>query len=324
MARFYKKDLFGMVKAEGGMSDPEVSEVRMAIKEYRELLGRVQSAEKTASRAKDEAKDRIERIKEEAREAIEDFERQAEANAAKKVAAAQVAAMRSEQEAVNLKKQLEEAREIVRNEKYLNENLTRIMRERANQARGIKPKKQHDGYLVMECRQWTERYSEEVWDTEDHMMRYGGNPRIARKKGYLRTEQKTVAVWKSILQTPYDASLPLEQIKYRVEEDLWNSGILKDIGCQGMAESSANGQNTYLEQDVGRPENSLYKWAYKANYRTGFWELELYTTKSLQVPKNRRPPQKIKERKRRQKQEVSEVHGKIADDEFDLLFDGLD
>lgn len=63
-------------------------------------------------------------------------------------------------------------------------------------------------------------------------------------------------------------------------------------------------------------------------YASGFWGLELYTTKSLQVPENRRQPQKIKGRKRKQKQEVFEAPGKtskkIADNEFDLLFDGLD
>lgn len=39
------------------------------------------------------------------------------------------------------------------------QNVYRIMRERANAARGIVPKKSHDGYLVLNSRQWKERYS---------------------------------------------------------------------------------------------------------------------------------------------------------------------
>lgn len=293
MTKFYKKGPLGMTKAEAGMSDPEVSEVRMSIKEYRELLDSVRSAEKSAESARAMAEDRIAGIREKAKEKIEEARRQAEAESDRKVEEARNEARKYFGETKDLKKQLKEAKEIIQNEKYLNENLTRIMRERANQAQGLRPKKQHDGYIVLESRQWTERYTEESWDTEDHKRRYSENRGVAIKKKYLRIENKTAAVWKSILQTPYDASIPLENIQYRVEEeDLWKNGILKDIGCRGMCESFANGRYTnFGRDDNGDEKNGLYKWVFKANYKTGLWELEIYTTKALTVPEYRRPPQ---------------------------------
>lgn len=35
--------------------------------------------------------------------------------------------------------------------------------------------------------------------------------------------------------------------------------------------------------------NGMYKWQYKANYKMGLWEVEIFTTKSLRVPDYRRP-----------------------------------
>lgn len=293
MTRFYKKGPLGMAKAEAGMSDPEVSEVRMSIKEYRELLDSVRSAEKLAESARAMAEDRIAGIREKAKEKIEEARRQAEAESDRKVEEARDVARKYFRKIESLKKQLEETNEISQSEKNLNRNLTRIMCERANQVRGIQPKKRHDGYIVLESRQWTERYTEETWDTEDHKRRYSENRGAAIKKKYLRIENKTAAVWKSILQTPYDASIPLENIQYRVEEeDLWKKGILKDIGCRGMCESFANGRYTnFGRDDNGDEKNGLYKWVFKANYKTGLWELEIYTTKALTVPEYRRPPQ---------------------------------
>ena len=335
MPKFYKKGPLGrMVEAEGGSSDPELTEVRMTPKEYKGLYDQIHAAQKEAAHARSAADSRISDIKEKAREKIESVRRQAEADAEKKVAAAQADVRRIGQDATNLRKQLEEAKEIIRNEKYLNANMTRIMRERANQSRGIQPKKQHDGYIVLESRQWTERYTEETWDTEDHKRRYSENRGAAIKKKYLRIENKTAAVWKSILQTPYDASIPLKNIQYRVEEeDLWKKGILKDIGCRGMCESFANGRYAYFgTNDDGSEKNGLYKWVFRANYRTGFWELEIYTTNALTVPEYRRPTsaqkkiRKVKEKNKKQpepKPESESFRGNAAEEKGNL-FEGLD
>ena len=299
MTRFYKKGPLGMVKAEAGMSDPDVAEVRMSMKEYRGLLDDIQSAEKSAASARAMAEDRIDRIKENAREKNADVRRQAEADAEKKAAAAQTDARRIGQEVDSLRKQLAEAQAAVQNEKTLNENLLRIMRERANQSRSLRPKKKHDGYLVLESRQWKEKYKVDVWDTEDHMMRYGGNFGVARKKGYLRTVQKTADTWKSLLQTPYESRIPLDQVRYKVEEELFRKGILTNIGCTGMYDG-------YKDGAFDKNENILYRWVFKANHHSRLWELEIYTTNELTVPEYRLPSQKIKEKSKKRPEPKSE------------------
>ena len=123
MTRFYKKGPLGMAKAEAGMSDPEVSEVRMSIKEYRELLDSVRSAEKSAANTQAKAEDRIAGIREKAEEKIEEARRQAEAESDRKVEEARNEARKYFGETKDLKKQLKEAKGIIQNEKYLNENL---------------------------------------------------------------------------------------------------------------------------------------------------------------------------------------------------------
>lgn len=319
MTRFYKKGPLGMTKAEAGMSDPEVMEVRMSIKEYRELLDSVRSAEKSAASARAMAEDRIAGIREKTKEKIEEARRQAEAEAEKRISAAQDAARRIKKEATSLQEQLAEAQTAVQNEKNLNENLVRIMRERANQSRGIKPKKQHDGYIVLESRQWKEKYKVDVWDTEDHMMRYGGNFGVARKKGYLRTVQKTADTWKSLLQTPYESRIPLDQVRYKVEEELFRKGILTNIGCTGMYDG-------YKDGAFDKNENILYRWVFKANHHSRLWELEIYTTNELTVPEYRLPSQKIKEKSKKRpepKSESTNIRENVVE-EGENLFADLD
>ena len=304
MPKFYKRGALGrMVEAEGGSSDPELAEVRMTEEEYRGMVDQIRSAKRDAEYARADAREKIAAAQRRSQQEAAEYKRQAEATADRRVQIAQAGARKSEEEAVALRAELSATREALQKEKYLHGNMIRIMKERANQTRGIKPKKQHDGYLVLESRQWVERYTVETWDTEDHKKRYSEDLRTAIRQGYLRVEQKTANVWKSILQTPYDASIPLNQIRSKVEDDdLWVGGILKDIGCPGMCENVANG--TYMEfgkSEDGYDQNGLYKWKFKANYRSGLWELEIFTTKSLRVPEHRRPPQRLKGKGKPQK-----------------------
>ena len=300
MAKFYKSGTFGlMVEAEGGASDPELAEVRMTAEEYRNIWSQMRQAEREVEYAKANAQKRVSEAWEQADRDSEAAVRKAEEEAQRKIDAKQQEVDAIRNAAVVLKGQLDKAKEELKNEKNLHKNLLRIMRERANQARGIKPKKEHDGYIVLESRQWVEKYTEETWDTEEHKKIFNNTAKRkdAIRNGYLRIEHKTANVWKSVIQTPYDASLPIRQIRDRVEDDdLWNGGILDDIGCTGMCENKDNG--TYMDfgkTDEGYDINGLYKWLFKANYRTGLWEMEIFTTKSLRVPEHRRPPRRMKE-----------------------------
>lgn len=149
------------------------------------------------------------------------------------------------------------------------QNVYRIMRERANAARGIVPKKQHDGYLVLSSRQWKERYS----------------AIINGKK-----TQCSANVWKSVLETPYDVALAADQIKTQIENDL--KLIISDIGCHCMVQDNGGYKTSMEKIENGREKNVLYKWDLVANFKSGLWLLEIYTTKGLTVPESRRPVRK--------------------------------
>ena len=151
------------------------------------------------------------------------------------------------------------------------QNIYRIMRERANAARGIVPKKSHDGYLVLSSRQWIERYPAVI----------GG-----------KKMQCSAAIWKSVLETPYDVAITADQIDQQVENDLRK--IMSDIGCHCMVSEKDNGRykNGMEKIENSREKNVLYKWDLVANFKSGLWLLEIYTTKGLTVPESRRPVQK--------------------------------
>ena len=151
------------------------------------------------------------------------------------------------------------------------QNVYRIMRERANAARGIVPKKSHDGYLVLSSRQWIERY-----------------PAVVSGKKM----QCSTAVWKSVLETPYDVALVADQIGKQIENDLRT--IVNDIGCHCMVSDKDNGRYKISMEKIenSREKNILYKWDFVANFRSGFWQLEIYTTQGLTVPESRRLQQK--------------------------------
>lgn len=148
------------------------------------------------------------------------------------------------------------------------QNVYRIMRERANAARGIVPKKSHDGYLVLSSRQWIERYP----------AIFGG-----------KKIQCSTVVWKSVLETPYDVALVANRIGKQIENDLRT--IVNDIGCHCMVSDKDNGRYKISMEKIenSREKNVLYKWGFVANFKSRFWQLEIYTTQGLTVPESRRP-----------------------------------
>lgn len=297
MAQYYKKGSLGMmVKAEGGASDPELTEVRLTADEYADMWKRIHAAERATKEAEAAGERKLNELRRSANKQIAQYETEANERAASREKAADLARQAAEQKAAVAQATAEEMREEVKRANYLNGNLKRIARERANAARGITPKKEHDGYLVLSSRQWTEHYQVDEWDTDAHKQDYDTPEKRATaiKCKYLKVVSKTADVWKSVLQTPYDASLALNQIRGLVEDDdLWDGGVLQDIGCPAMCQNKNNGiYQDFGKNDDGYEINGLYKWKFVANYKSGFWEVEIFTTKSLQVPQHRRPPKR--------------------------------
>lgn len=305
MAQFLKRATLGrLVTAEGGASDPELAEVRLTVDEYKEMWKRIRQAEEDKRQAFSE----IEKTKKNADLRIEErtrlmnrqlnqYKEDVDWNAAYKVELAETAKKAAEKKEKEALAKAELVNEELKKQEALNRNLKRIARERANAARGITPKKNHDGYLVLSSRQWVEHYDYKLSEEE-----YNAKPEEFKAcHRFPYTEHRTADVWKSILQTPYDASLPLNQIRGLVEDDdLWDNHILRDLGCSEMNASDINGlYHTFDQDDQGHEYNGMYKWNFIANYKSGFWELEIYTTKNLRVPEHRRPRSNIQKSKKR-------------------------
>lgn len=300
MPRFYKKTALGFMSEAEDPDDPEVTEVRLTADEFQRLREQIARFRKEAEVARsDAARQEVDARRRTDRE-LTDHKRKVDEQADSIVAEARREVEVCELVIESQKEQLEKVKAELRNEKSLNTNLVRIMRERANQARGIRPKKNHDGYIVLGSRQWTEKYMEEVWDSEEHAEKYGnGEYRShAVKQGYLRLEKKMVNTWRSIIQTPYSASLPVEPVRARVKKEIGK--VSADIGVEyHIDETNKDNCHDWQIPDYEECANMLYRAQYSANYKTGFWELTIYTTKSLRVPENRCPVKQ--ERTQRQK-----------------------
>ena len=71
----------------------------------------------------------------------------------------------------------------------LNTNLKRICRERANADRGLKPKKQHNGYVALATSSYLERYR-----TSDR-------------------EMKEFLAYRTVIQTPYSVKFTMKSVE---------------------------------------------------------------------------------------------------------------
>lgn len=258
--RFVKKNLGGYRECPGGYSDPECTHVIITRDEYSELIDNITWEKSKRINAESEAEKKIKKAIEQAEQKIKTNTHLINQEYSEKVA--------------DLELRLEEAEWDVNTQKNLNRNLLRIMRERANAKRGILNKKEHLGYIVMNSRQYNQKYKE-----------YSSN----------KTVFKEVITWKTTIQTPYDASVPINQIKGEIFEDLVHRGVLAELRVQQYSSDKAlkgGGEYTVFKDDEGRIINGIYNTQYNANYKSGFWEIDIFHTKSIAVPVEMRPPQR--------------------------------
>ena len=164
-----------------------------------------------------------------------------------------------EKEKNALSDRIAELEQAVDQAKGLNRNLLRISRERANADRRLSPKKEHDGYLVLQSREWRERLS----------------------------DRSTMHTWKSVIQTPYDASMEPEIAKNQIFDDLVKY-VLSDLGVNRYIPAE---EGNCLSPEDGDTGNTLYCWRYEADYRSGYWTIIIYTINPLVVPAERRAKQ---------------------------------
>ncbi len=287
MPKFYKRGALGrLVEAEDAY-DPAIAEVWMPVQEYRDFKKEIRDAKAKA----DHAERRMRNILQGNRTQDEEKIKKLEAEVQKKISEENAIVEQQKSLIADLENRVKRAEADAADAIGLNQNLIRIMKERANQERGIRPKKQHEGYLVLECRQWTEKYVEEVWDHPDHKAKYDNDEyrALAKKKRYLMLDHKAANVWKSVIQTPFDASIPLEYIREEARRPLFL--LIQTLGITHT--SSVMGKYfPFDDGDSKEKRNTMYRIRFNANYREGFWEAEIFTTKALVVPEQMRPPRR--------------------------------
>ena len=116
----------------------------------------------------------------------------------------------------------------------------------------------------------------------------------AKEKGYLRVDRKKAIVWKSTIQTPYDATIPIEEVEKRIEQEMKTA--LHDFGVESRLEPEQNGDfYDFGTNDDGSKKNVMYRWMYSRNCRTRLWGMEFFTPESLHISEDRLPPQKNKD-----------------------------
>jgi len=282
MARFLKKGPFGrMVDSDDGALDPNLVEVCLRPDEYQNLIQEIKKLENDVNELKAEADEREDAAYQDANEQLKQFKEKIQKDSAaqmqKQSDDAERRVRRAQEAQIQAEKQVTEMSEKLAKQIDLNSGLKRITRERANAKRGISPKKDRSGYIVLLAEQYRQQYRTEI-STEEWRAEHPD----ANETEYRAHESRSVSVWKTTLQTPYDAGLSLEEIR----EDLWNdllNKVLYDIGIRKIQSWELNGQyRRWMEKDEIDDSASevcgLYRWDYRKNFRDGFWELILYQT----------------------------------------------
>ena len=143
----------------------------------------------------------------------------------------------------------------------LNQNFKRISRERANADRGIKPKKERSGYVVLSSRQKKYRY----------------------KKN--RDTMVEVYLWETVIQTPYVVSFTAEQAMTETRDlfarDENGEWLIGKLGIRG----EYNGKYEEMLADrrcaTWKDYNIIVEKTFNANAKAGYWEIIITHTKPL-------------------------------------------
>lgn len=176
----------------------------------------------------------------------------------------------------NLINQLNKAKKIINNlkddikvEKAKNDNLMRIMRERANAKRGLKPKKEHDGYIPL--------FNKETV----FCFKY---------KKLNKIQSINYNVWKLKLETPYSSKLELDFIVKDIENYLLHSyqdlkfDILSRFNFNSLVEKE-NINDVKRFKDIMKNTDKVYVFniKYEVNFKKGLWEIELLSNREIKI-----------------------------------------
>lgn len=158
----------------------------------------------------------------------------------------------AENQIQTLKDKLEVSNVYALERENLNKNLLRIMKERANADREIVPKKKHHGYIIL--------YLQELY---------------VKQEAYKSSTCDEPPTWKTQIQTPYPINFKSFEIKKQIFEDFEDNGIFAEMGIQTVSDNEETGIK-------------IHHYLFRANIRTGYWEIEFYTMGEINIPQSMR------------------------------------
>ena len=158
----------------------------------------------------------------------------------------------AENQIQTLKDKLEVSNVYALEQENLNKNLLRIMKERANADREIVPKKKHHGYIIL--------YLQELY---------------VKQEAYKSSTCDEPPTWKTQIQTPYPINFKSFEIKKQIFEDFEDNGIFAEMGIQTVSDNEETGIK-------------IHHYLFRANIRTGYWEIEFYTMGEINIPQSMR------------------------------------
>lgn len=248
MEKAYKGMMGGYSVLKDGDEKHSATHVVLTTEEYNDLLWNIRTLKSNLSDEKTAHKNEVADIN---KKAVA-YKKRADENAQSVKAAAEARAKVAEEERDR--------------QTSLNKNLLRITRERANAKRGLQPKREHSGY----------RFSAKIMQTKT----ISGHD---KKKGAIYTD-----VWTATLETPYDGTIPIHQIEDHIFDDLMGeAGILKKLYINYWTFKGSNRlwKGTYSEamEDNEEKKNYLFDYKFMVNPKSGLWEIQITTTKSIRA-----------------------------------------
>lgn len=233
----------GYKAVQGGHSDPECTHVIMTLEEYNELLQEIRDAAADGKRVKDEAARAAAASAANAEKAVKKIQ----ADAAQKIA--------------QLQNIVETERAGKEYQIGLNQDFKRIARERANADRGIKPKKERSGYVVLSSRQKKYKYKEN------------------------RHDMAEVYLWETVIQTPYVVSFTAEQAMTETQElfarDEQGHWLIGRLGIAGEYGGKYEDMLDDPRCATWKDYNIIVEKIFNANVKAGYWEIIITHTKPL-------------------------------------------
>ena len=233
----------GYKAVQGGHSDPECTHVIMTLEEYNELLQEIRDAAADGKRVKDEAARAAAASAANAEKAVKKIQ----ADAAQKIA--------------QLQNIVETERAGKEYQIGLNQDFKRIARERANADRGLKPKKERSGYVVLSSRQKKYKYKEN------------------------RHDMAEVYLWETVIQTPYVVSFTAEQAMTETQElfarDEQGHWLIGRLGIAGEYDGKYEDMLDDPRCATWMDYNIIVEKIFNANVKVGYWEIIITHTKPL-------------------------------------------